>query len=391
MIRIIHETFPMFLKPVTGFLLTASILFSVACTPKVKEKEQVRSPEAQASFLPYAAMAARIVTALQPEAGERVMLRFASSVLPGLEQEVRRQLREAGAEVESIPYGAVPDFERRLQNTEIYIWLPANPEVENPPEQTAALEKWLDAGLGRQVHFHWGGGTVGTDGLAGKHSAAYDEVYLKALDIDYEAMDRQMEEAIAELRSGEVRVTTPAGTDIRFRVGDRPFSKQNGDASKACMGEAKVRIDREIELPAGALRVAPLEESLEGTIAIPRARIDNVEVVGIHLTFSRGNIARLAAEKNQSALESYLNSGQGLRHFREFALGFNPGLVTPEGEPWVAYYGYGAGVVRLSLGDNTELGGRVRGGGARWFFFRDATVRVGAEILVDEGKLQVQR
>ena len=378
-------------RMLTGLPLTASILFTVACTPKVKEKEQVRSPEAQASSLPYAAMAARIVTALQPEAGERVMLRFASSVLPRMEQEVRRQLRDAGAEVESVLYGAVPDFERRLQNTEIYIWLPADPEVGNPPEQTAALEDWLDAGFGRQLHFHWGGGTVGTDGLAGKHSAAYDEVYLKALDIDYEAMDRQMEKAIAELRSGEVHVTTPAGTDIRFRTGDRPFSKQNGDASKARMEEAKVRIDREIELPAGALRVAPLEESVEGTIVIPRARIDNMEVVGIQLTFSRGNIARLTAEENQSALESYLNSGQGLRHFREFALGFNPGLVTPEGEPWVAYYGYGAGVVRLSLGDNTELGGRVRGGGARWFFFSDATVRVGSKTLVDEGNLQVNR
>jgi hypothetical protein len=53
------------------------------------------------------------------------------------------------------------------------------------------------------------------------------------------------------------------------------------------------------------------------------------------------------------------------RAFREFALGFNPLLAIPEHEDWIPYYGYGAGVVRLSLGDNSELGGEVGGGYVR--------------------------
>ncbi len=44
-------------------------------------------------------------------------------------------------------------------------------------------------------------------------------------------------------------------------------------------------------------------------------------------------------------------------------------------------------MVRLSLGDNSELGGAVRGGAARWFFFSDATVRVGGEVLAGAGHL----
>ena len=47
------------------------------------------------------------------------------------------------------------------------------------------------------------------------------------------------------------------------------------------------------------------------------------------------------------------------RSFREFALGMNPLLAMPERTPWIPYYGYGAGVVRLSFGDNSELGGTV--------------------------------
>jgi hypothetical protein len=41
----------------------------------------------------------------------------------------------------------------------------------------------------------------------------------------------------------------------------------------------------------------------------------------------------------------------------------------------------------MSLGDNTELGGAVRGGVVRWLFFPDATVRSGADVLVEGGRL----
>ena len=49
--------------------------------------------------------------------------------------------------------------------------------------------------------------------------------------------------------------------------------------------------------------------------------------------------------------------------FREFALGFSRSLAVRDEHPFIAYYGYGAGVVRLSLGDNEEMGGANRGGG----------------------------
>jgi len=81
-------------------------------------------------------------------------------------------------------------------------------------------------------------------------------------------------------------------------------------------------------------------------------------------------------------------AGDSLRSFREFVLGFNP-LLPVAGRPqaWIPYYGYGAGIVRLSLGDNTELGGAVTGGGVRWNLFLDATVRVGDETWVVAGQL----
>ncbi|MFB3126951.1 MAG: aminopeptidase [Candidatus Acidiferrales bacterium] len=365
---------------VAALLVLAAIGF--ACT-----REPATATETAAQ-LPYEAMAARMVAALQPEPGERVLLRYDPELMHKLLDETRKQLEAAGAQVSSLPYGEAEDFEQRLNQTDAYVWLPvADQFTSTPPEQAEALGRWLDEGRGRQIHFHWGSGTFGLDGVPGTHSAAYDRVYVDALEIDYQVLDQQMEATIAKLRAGTVRVTTPAGTDIRFRVGDRPFTKQNGDASRAAMQSAVVRIQREIELPAGALRVAPLEESVEGTIVIPQARAGAAVVRGIRLQFERGVITRATAEENEEVLREFLDSGSALKHLREFALGFNPKLVTPEDERWIAYYGYGAGVVRLSLGNNAELGGAVRGGGVWWFFFPDATVRVGEEVLVEAGQL----
>ena len=62
--------------------------------------------------------------------------------------------------------------------------------------------------------------------------------------------------------------------------------------------------------------------------------------------------------------------------------------MIPAGETSLPYYGYGAGVVRMSLGDNSELGGAVRGNVVRWLFFPDATVTVGTDVIVQDGKLR---
>jgi len=88
-----------------------------------------------------------------------------------------------------------------------------------------------------------------------------------------------------------------------------------------------------------------------------------------------------------AARAAILTANVGERSFREFGLGFNPKLMVQEGSPILPYFAYGAGMVRMSLGDNEELGGQVRGGGRRWFFFPDATVEANGRTLVDRGKL----
>jgi hypothetical protein len=146
-------------------------------------------------------------------------------------------------------------------------------------------------------------------------------------------------------------------------------------------------IDREIEIPAGAIRVAPIEESVQGKIAFPDSQWSGENVKGLVVTMVQGKIVSMNAKSGLQFVKAELDAaGPAGYSFREFALGFNPLLTIPEiGPRWIPYYGYGAGVVRLSLGDNTELGGNVSGGYVRWNFFTNATVMVGQTKLVQDG------
>jgi hypothetical protein len=266
-----------------------------------------------------------------------------------------------------------------------------------------AMQDWLKDDLSehrgrRTVHFHWiaNGSAYPIAGQPLPSRSAVDAQYQRALlETDYQTLADAERRFAAALREGEVHILSPGGTDLRFRAGDRPANLQDGDASAARAARGRVLVDKEVELPAGVVRVAPLEDTVGGVIAFPPSQWDGRPVEGLKLRFMKGRVVEITASSGRDAVEAEMQkagpstgSGQAPgRSFREFALGFNPLLAVPERAPWIPYYGYGAGVVRLSLGDNTELGGIVTGGYVRWNFFTDLTVTIGSTTWVRGGKL----
>ncbi len=272
-----------------------------------------------------------------------------------------------------------------LQEVDLGIMLPGPTPVDIVYD---GLQKVLKEGKGRTIHFHWQGAYDLTGKLL-KPDSAIDQFYQWVLlETDYKALAKKQKAFEDAMRGGWVRVTNPAGTDIKFQIGDRQVTRQDGDASMENMANAKTLIDREVELPAGAIRVAPVEESVEGVIVFPDSPWSNQIAEGVTMTIKAGKVIDVKAEKNlEGVMDELIGGGEAAKSFREFALGFNPLLAIPESNPWIPYYGYGAGVVRLSLGDNTELGGKVTGGWVRWNFFTDATVLVDDEAWVVNGRL----
>ena len=356
----------------------------------------------------WEAMAERLVAQLAPEPGEKILLVARPGHFDEIIPPLRYALQATGAidlgviDVIAEPYpndwdGAVLArgrdtarivYREMLREFDGAIMLPgARPDHA----VYGALQDLLHEGIGRTIHFHWtqNGSAFPIPGQPMPSQSVVDATYQRALlDSDYDGVAVAQRRFVDAMRDAEVRVTSPLGTDIRFRIGDRPVNFGNGDASKARTDRGVILIDREIELPAGAIRVAPVEETVNGTIVFPPSQWDGRPATGLTLRIERGRVVEVSAETGRDAAEAELDGvPEQARAFREFALGFNPLLAVPERSPWIPYYGYGAGVVRLSLGDNSELGGTVTGGYVRWNFFTDTTVTVGDEVWVRDGKL----
>ena len=356
----------------------------------------------------WQAMAERLVAQLDPQPGERILLLSR----PGNFDEILPHLRYALMEVGAVDLGVVDVIEEPFPETwdadvirrgyadarAAYkeMFRDVDGAIMMPgarPGQPAygALQDWLNEDVGRTIHFHWtqNGSAFPIPGQPLPGQAAIDANYQRALlDTNYETLASKQREFVEAMRNADVRVTSPIGTDISFRIGDRPVNFQDGNASKARTDQGVILIDREIELPAGSIRVAPLEETVNGVIGFPHSQWDGRPVEGLRITFERGRIVGVTADKGLEAAQAELDGAPAeARAFREFALGFNPLLAVPERNPWIPYYGYGAGVVRLSLGDNSELGGTVGGRYFRWNFFTDTTVTLNGEVWVRAGRL----
>jgi hypothetical protein len=365
-----------------------------ACNPKVSKTDY--------PGLDFHSISHKIMEQAQVQPGERVLMVIKPGRFDSLALELKTHIEEAGAmylgivSVDSVqPQSWSTDFTNKLRLTakdslvnflssvDLGIMLPGATPAD---DVYAALQQVLNQGKGRAVHFHWEG-AYSINGDALKVDSKIDSFYQHALlKTDYSALSQKQQQFENAMRSSWVEVSTPSGTNLKFQIGDRPVTKQDGNASMAHMASAKNLIDREVELPSGAIRVAPIEESVEGTIAFPDAMWNKVKAEKVILTFVKGKVTEVNAAMNKDSVVAELNAGGDAAYsFREFALGFNPLLQVPADNKWIPYYGYGAGVVRLSLGDNSELGGNVKGNYVRWNFFTNATVKVNGEVWVLEG------
>ena len=370
--------------------------------------------------LDYQALAERVVAQLALEPGEKVLAVAQPGMFEPFIPHFRYALMEAGAidlgviDVLDPPYpadwnpaviregyaAAIDAYVAMLADVDAAVMMPgANPAL--PAYKALQLLLKEKAGPRRTIHFHWtdpyspSGDTTGLTGvnvLPGHPPPplqVIDRVYQDAvLATDLAALDAHQDRFIAALENGVVRVTSPAGTDLRFRVGGRDIIQQNGDASAARMRAGAPFLDREVEIPAGAVRVAPVETSVQGQVVYPYSAWNGHTVVGATLVYENGRIVASRAVEGETHLRAELEAAPAsARRFREFALGFNPLLSWQRTPGWIAYFGYGAGVVRLGVGDNRELGGNVDGGYVRWRdLLTDCTVTIDGEPWLEDGR-----
>lgn len=322
--------------------------------------------------------------------GERVVMFWDRASDRGMTRPLRAAIIRAGGLVEEIeaPTPAsvhgLSEAQRTQRNqrwaaifarSQAAIWLPSPLDaVDDQP-----FEHLVEGSNVRSIHFHWFLPPEPGD------VAPVEAMYAAAIAVPPETIAARIATVERSVRGHEVHVTAPNGTDLTFTIPQDAWVHRNtGLATREkVLGARSVR-DREEELPASVLRTTNLLE-MNGTF-VGYNSFDTRSPL-LRATFVHNKVVRLESVRGADEVLGTWRAATGDKDLPgEFVVGTNPKLVAVLPSGFMPYYGYGAGVVRLAIGDNWESGGKNRSSnGELLMFLPGATVTAAGRTVIDAG------
>jgi hypothetical protein len=366
-----------------GLLLLSASLWPVSLAAQVISRPRVD----------HAALADLIVTrAWQLGKGERVVIFWDPADDRGVAAPLRAAIQKAGAEYrELVPppaaeFKAMPEAERDalkaewealFQGADAAIWLPLNRPVEG-----RLFERLVEQSSVRSIHYHW---FLPPDAA---EADSVERMYAAAIAVPPEQLLGRIAAIERAVRGATIRVTAPNGTDLTFEIPANAWVHRNtGDASRAKVRDARSVRDREEELPASLFRTTDLRNVRGALVGYSSF---STRSPAIRAIFVGGKVGRLEGLQGQPEVVLRWEAATGEKALpAEFTISTNPALPAVLRSGFMPYYGYGAGVVRLAIGDNWESGGPNRSSnGEVLFFLLNATVTANGVEIVKDGQLQ---
>lgn len=207
-----------------------------------------------------------------------------------------------------------------------------------------------------------------------------EDMMIRCLSADYQAIAARSRKLSDELQRGDlVRVTSPAGTDITLRRGDRYPKPDTGLYHEA--GNSG-------NLPAGETFFAPLEGSAQGHIVFEAA----VAGIGklqqtIHIVVRDGMAVEITGGSEAEKLNELVDGvGPDGRNLAELGIGTNDqaqitGVILEDEKVM--------GTAHFALGDNKSMGGTVAVSSHLDGLILQPTVYVDGRMIMEAGKLLV--
>jgi aminopeptidase len=170
----------------------------------------------------------------------------------------------------------------------------------------------------------------------------------------------------------ELHIQAP-GTDLRLQVKGRTWVNSDGRRN----------------MPSGEVFTGPIEASAEGQIhfAIPSSP-PGVEVAGVTLTFSQGEVVAADAQRGAAYLQRTLATDDGARRLGEIGIGTNMGITRPTGA--ILFDEKIGGTVHLALGRSYPETGGVNRSAVHWDLIcdlrTDGRLTADGQVLLENGR-----
>jgi len=202
-----------------------------------------------------------------------------------------------------------------------------------------------------------------------------------ATSVDYEKLAKTGKALADSLRdANSLTVTGPERTRISFDVSGRRWRLSDGVIDEEDMRNENF----EDGLPAGTIYVAPVEESVRGSVTFNTGTpVMGTKVTGLHLSFENGRVARFSGNSSTARLKKDWEKGTGDKdRIGYFGIGFNPRAETGYTVNDVAN-----GAVSIGIGGNESLGGKNKPGFFHLGTLTGATVEADGRTILRKGKI----
>lgn len=261
-----------------------------------------------------------------------------------------------------------------------------------PEERMAASRKSLQL-IGEEsnrAHFRSVGlgqtGGIPTMAYAESKGADYEEMihmFWKSLDVDYNKLSSTGKTITQKLEpNSEVIITSKEGTNLTLRISDIPPRINSG----RCAENITASGPASVWLPAGEAYACVDPSSASGTVVIPSMDFRGNVVKNLSLTFENGRITNLKADENGELISKSLEMSTGDKDVLSIVdIGINPNsqpLKDSDHYSWEM-----AGMVTVSIGNNSWAGGNVVSDNGMIFHLAKATLTIDGKNIVSEGQL----
>ncbi len=224
--------------------------------------------------------------------------------------------------------------------------------------------------------------------LFGIDFATYEQMHWAAVNADYAKIAEQGS-TLKQMLAGakQVHITSPSGTDVTMAIGDRPLFVADGVLSPEDV-EGDLLFTRMANLPGGSIVVAPIEDSANGRVVIPKHRVRKDPLVNARFAFKNGKVTDFQADQGAAQYVEIIAAHEGAKEILgSLSIGLNPVLKVME-ENGAGYRPVeAAGMVYLNTGDNQLLKGKNIATGGFDFPITNATVTVDGKVVIKDGKL----
>lgn len=248
---------------------------------------------------------------------------------------------------------ALYDVASEITDTTILRYPPGDQHGEEPPSPVAAA--MLDANVflaptTKSLSHTRARGAANDAGARGATLPGITEdVFTTGLDADYETIAQHCEDVLAQVEDAdELRVTTPAGTDITFEPGAREWRDDTGIVHEP--GDFS-------NLPAGEVFVSPENANgmyvVDGTM-MPHGRLDEDEQLRFEV--EDGYVTDISDHGVREQVEAASEQvGRDAYNLAELGIGTNVAITELVGS--VLLDEKAAGTVHIAIGDDAGIGG----------------------------------